>query len=85
MEKAMEKKAKKMDKKTLIANGIFGAGAVVALVMLVLGVLHIFGKAMKNKMFPDVMGVFFWNYLIWGIIALIVTWVLRKLYLRKKA
>ena len=40
---------------------------------------------MKNKMFPDVLGVFFWNYLIWGIIALIVTWVLRKLYLRKKA
>lgn len=81
----MEKKTRKMDRKTLIANGIFGVGIASALVMLVLGVLHIFSKAMKNKLFPEVMGVFFWNYLIWGILALIVARFLQKLYLRKKA
>lgn len=76
---------KPINKKKLIANGIFGGGIAVALVMLVLGALHIFSKTMKNKLFPEVMGTFFWKYLVWGILALIIAWLGRKLYLKKKA
>ena len=76
---------KKVDKKKWIANGILGCGIAVALVMLVLGVLHIFSKTMKNKLFPDVMSVFFWQYLVWGVLVLIIALIGRKLYLKKKA
>lgn len=74
---------KKMSQKQLIGNGIFAVGILVALLMLMLGVFHIFGGSLQNKFFPDVMNVFFWKYLVWGILALILAYIGRKLYLKK--
>lgn len=74
---------KKMSQKQLIGNGIFAVGILVALLMLMLGVFHIFSGSLQNKFFPDVMNVFFWKYLVWGILALILAFIGRKLYLKK--